>query len=80
MLQPLSDTISTEAAPEVHDEEGEAANIPQPDTIPSTEGPTELDSSASVVASAGIKRHTDRVAVIIEDRPLGNLVPVICEL
>jgi isoaspartyl peptidase/L-asparaginase-like protein (Ntn-hydrolase superfamily) len=32
-----------------------------------------------ISAAPAVKKHMDRVAVIIEDRPLGNLIPVICE-
>jgi hypothetical protein len=80
VFQPLSDPLATEAVPEAHGEEGELPNSPQLDTSSGVDNPKELDPSAPpVVASVGIKRHRDRVAVIIEDRPLGNLVPVICE-
>ncbi|KAI1755376.1 hypothetical protein F4782DRAFT_403113 [Xylaria castorea] len=36
-----------------------------------------LESPVPVAAPAAVQKHTDRVAVIIEDRPLGNLIPVI---
>ncbi|KAI8634786.1 hypothetical protein F5Y19DRAFT_485754 [Xylariaceae sp. FL1651] len=39
--------------------------------------PGEVKAPVPVTTAAAVKKHTDRVAVIIEDRPLGNLVPVI---
>ncbi|KAH8160962.1 hypothetical protein CIB48_g7283 [Xylaria polymorpha] len=36
-----------------------------------------LESLVPVAKPAAVKKHTDRVAAIIEDRPLGNLIPVI---
>ncbi|KAI1116046.1 hypothetical protein F5Y14DRAFT_99365 [Nemania sp. NC0429] len=42
------------------------------------EAPSYTDQGAvAVAAHAQPRKHTDRVAVIIEDRPLGNLVPVL---
>ncbi|KAI1311009.1 hypothetical protein F5Y03DRAFT_392005 [Xylaria venustula] len=42
--------------------------------------PSHTGESESLIPgtiSSSVKKHTDRVAVIVEDRPLGNLVPVI---
>ncbi|TGJ87747.1 hypothetical protein E0Z10_g995 [Xylaria hypoxylon] len=41
------------------------------------EGPGGLESPEPVAASVAVNKHTDRVAVIIEDRPLANLIPIL---
>ncbi|KAI0118836.1 hypothetical protein GGR51DRAFT_134615 [Nemania sp. FL0031] len=35
------------------------------------------EDGGPAAALAAVKKHSDRVAVIVEDRPLGNLIPVI---
>ncbi|KAI0526584.1 hypothetical protein F5B22DRAFT_166721 [Xylaria bambusicola] len=45
--------------------------------LSSTGRPGALESAVPVKASSTVRKHTDRVAVIIEDRPLGNLVPIL---
>ncbi|KAI1282465.1 hypothetical protein F5Y07DRAFT_240522 [Xylaria sp. FL0933] len=37
----------------------------------------EVEKPVPVAASPTVRKHTDRVAVIVEDRPLGNLIPVL---
>ncbi|KAI0804079.1 hypothetical protein GGR55DRAFT_659691 [Xylaria sp. FL0064] len=37
----------------------------------------EVEKPVPVAASSTVRKHTDRVAVIVEDRPLGNLIPVL---
>ncbi|KAI0533530.1 hypothetical protein GGR58DRAFT_521489 [Xylaria digitata] len=44
------------------------------ETVSYTEG---LESAAPVAAHVAAKKHTDRVAVIVESRPLANLVPIL---
>ena len=36
-----------------------------------------LEDPISITSSSSRRKHTDRVAVIIEDRPLGNLAPIL---
>ncbi|KAI1122854.1 hypothetical protein F5Y10DRAFT_281375 [Nemania abortiva] len=48
--------------------------------VPETSSHTEdlgLENAVPFAAPVSVKKHTDRVAVIVEDRPLGNLIPVI---
>ncbi|KAI0907506.1 hypothetical protein F4823DRAFT_641330 [Ustulina deusta] len=42
-----------------------------------TEESGRFEDSVPVATSSVVTKHTDRAAVIIEDRPLGNLVPII---
>ncbi|KAI0435126.1 hypothetical protein F5Y09DRAFT_352397, partial [Xylaria sp. FL1042] len=37
----------------------------------------EVENPIPVAASSAVRKHADRVAVIVEDRPLGNLVPML---
>ncbi|KAI3336752.1 hypothetical protein HD806DRAFT_16870 [Xylariaceae sp. AK1471] len=64
-----SDPILPSLAPENDDERGTTNSL-------ALDGSRELESSVPVLTPPAVKKHTDRVAVIIEDRPLGNLVPV----
>ncbi|KAI0443380.1 hypothetical protein F4803DRAFT_313518 [Xylaria telfairii] len=62
--------------------ENNEADAPVLDKVASplpTEDSGRLDSPVPARFPAAVKKHTDRVAVIIEDRPLGNLIPVIRE-
>ncbi|KAI1423786.1 hypothetical protein F5Y12DRAFT_506339 [Xylaria sp. FL1777] len=36
-----------------------------------------VEGSVPVASPSAVRKHTDRVAVIVEDRPLGNLVPIL---